>query len=76
MAKRNFDLPIAGYSESLPVDKEQPLTSGYMDNVRPLDVSEKRLRIGQRPGLDKVFAQQVGASASPIVFITQVGTVD
>ena len=76
MANREFPTPIQGVSELLPVDKAAPLTSGYMNNVRPTDVLEKRIRIGQRPGLDKVFDQQVGGAASPIVLITTVTVVD
>ena len=68
--------PIKGLSKGLPVDKEQPGTSGYMNNVRPIDVLESRLRLGQRPGLDKWGSgTQVGASENPIVAITIVAAV-
>ncbi|KKM25047.1 hypothetical protein LCGC14_1598840, partial [marine sediment metagenome] len=39
--------PIKGISKGLPVDKEPPTTSGYMNNVRPIDTLERRLRLGQ-----------------------------
>jgi len=68
--------PIRGLSKGLPVDKEAPLTSGYMNNVRPIDVLERRLRLGQRPGLDKWGAGvQVGASENPIVAFAVVAAV-
>ncbi len=76
MANREFPMPIRGVSESLPVDKAAPLTSGYMNNVRPISVLERMIRIGQRPGLDKVFDQQVGGDTKPIVLVTTVTTVD
>ena len=76
MANREFPTPIRGVSETLPVDGSAPLTSGYMDNVRATDVLEKRIRIGQRPGLDKIFDQQVGGASSPIVFITTISIMD
>jgi len=60
--------PIQGISKGVPVDKESPATSGYMNNVRPVDVLESRIRLGQRPGLDKWGAgTQIGAAEQPIV---------
>lgn len=60
--------PIKGVSKGLPVDKEQPTTSGYMNNVRPVDVLEKQLRLGQRPGLDKWgTGTQIGVAEQPVV---------
>jgi hypothetical protein len=76
MANRELPIPIRGVSEALPVDKAAPLTSGYMNNVRPIDVLEKRIRIGQRPGLDKAFDQQIGGASSPILLITTVSIID
>ena len=69
---KEFPLPIKGVSYGLPVDKEQPTTSGYMNNVRPFDVLEGRLRLGQRPGLDKAYTQQIVSIAGPIVAICSV----
>ncbi|KKK68801.1 hypothetical protein LCGC14_2940440, partial [marine sediment metagenome] len=44
--------------------------------VRPVDVQEKRVRIGQRPGLDKWGnGTQVGAAEQPIVAMTFVNSV-
>ncbi len=71
-----FQLPIKGISEGFPVDKSPPLTSGYINNIRAIDVLEKRVRIGQRPGQDKAYAQQIGGTASAVVAIIQVTTVD
>lgn len=67
--------PIRGISKGLPVDKEPPTTSGYMNNVRPIDTltnalgsTGRRLRLGQRPGLDKWGAGvQIGAAEQPVV---------
>jgi len=68
--------PIRGVSKGLPVDKEQPITSGYMNNVRPIDTLERRLRLGQRPGLDKWGAgTQIGAAEQPVVAMCIVATV-
>lgn len=68
--------PIKGVSKGLPVDKEPPTTSGYMNNVRPVDSLERRLRLGQRPGLDKWGAgTQIGDSEQPIVAFIVVAAV-
>ena len=59
--------PIQGISKGVPVDKESPATSGYMNNVRPVDTLERKIRLGQRPGLDKWSTDQIGASEQPVV---------
>jgi len=71
-----FILPVKGYSEAAAVDKSPPLTSGDMNNVRPTDVMERRLRIGQRPGLDKWGnGDQIGAAEQPVVAMCIVSAV-
>ena len=67
--------PIRGVSKGLPVDKEPPVTSGYMNNVRPVDSLERRLRLGQRPGLDKWSTDQIGDSEQPVVAMTIVAAI-
>ena len=67
--------PIKGVSKGLPVDKELPTTSGYMNNVRPIDTLERRLRLGQRPGLDKWSTDQIGAAEQPVVAMTIVAAI-
>jgi len=74
MAK--LPLPIKGFSAGSPTHLPADLTSGHMNNIRVMDVLEKRLRLSQRPGVDKVFAQQIGGDTVPIVFIGTVTTVD
>lgn len=66
--------PIKGTSKGVSVDKEPPNTSGYMNNVRPEDVLEKRIRLGKRPGLDKWSDTQVGGAEFPIVAMCVVST--
>lgn len=48
-----------------------------MNNVRPRDVLENRLRLGQRPGLDKWSnGTQVGSSEQPVVALTIVASIN
>jgi len=67
--------PIKGLSRGLPVEKEEIVTSGYMNNVRPTDVLEKRIRLGQRPALVKWSSVQIGSSEQPVVAMTLVSAV-
>jgi hypothetical protein len=59
MATVEFGMPVKGVSRGLPLDKEPPLTSGDMNNVRPRDV-------------DKRYTQQIGGTAAVIVAICDV----
>jgi hypothetical protein len=68
--------PIKGISKGLPVDKEPPTTSGFMNNVRPVDVLERQLRLGQRPGLSKWSTDQIGAAEQPVVAMCIVASVN
>ncbi len=72
----DVNLPLKGFSEILPLESQEVATSGYLSNVRPRDVLEKRMRVGQRPGLKKAYSQQIGGVALPIVALLSVTTVD
>lgn len=76
MANREFVPPVRGKSEKLPVDKAQPATSGYMNNVRGTSSLSKRFIVCQRPALDKWGAgNQIGAAEQPVVAIITVSSV-
>lgn len=72
MANFDIPLPIQGIHNGLPVENQPPSTSGDMDNVRPRDVLESRIRIGQRPGLKKAYSQQIGGNEVGIVDMCEV----
>jgi hypothetical protein len=72
MAYIEIPLSLKGKSQAVSTDKETAGTSGYLSNVRPRDVLEGKLRIGQRPGLKKAYAQQIGGQASPVVLLLSV----
>jgi len=76
MSNIEFTPPIKGINRGVPADRPMAVSSEYMNNVRPVDVSEKRIRIGQRPGLDKWGAgTQVGSAEQPVVAICTVASV-
>ena len=68
-------LPLKGVSESLPLDKQGAVTTFSMNNVRPFDTLERRIRLGQRPGLDKKYGQQVGSVAGAVVAMIAVAVI-
>ena len=77
MANRSFPLPIKGFSEGLSVEVAPPLTSGYLNNVRAMDVLERKVRIGKRPGLKKLYSQQIGnATSHPCLILLSVTVVE
>jgi len=76
LAKVVFNLPIKGIHKGGIVENTPVLNSGYMSNVRARDVLENKIRIGQRPGLDKWGdGDQVGAAEQPVVCIVSVSSV-
>ena len=46
-----------------------------MNNVRPTDTYERRIRLGQRPALDKWSDDQIGAAEQPVVYMTFVSSI-
>ncbi len=68
--------PVKGLFRGTLLGHAPELTSESMNNVRPVDTLEKRIRIGQRPGLDKWGnGTQVGAAEQPVVAMTFVNSV-
>ena len=71
----SWPLPIYGISRIITVEKEPAKYSGYMNNVRPTDVLESKVRLGQRPGLDKWSETQIGSAEQPVVALCVVSAV-
>lgn len=63
--------PIHGLHRGLSTEKQPPTTSPHLQNVRPIDVEEERVRGGQRPGLTKAYSTQIGG-ARPVLLITSI----
>ena len=70
-----FGIPIKGINKGFPVAEVYQEYSPRMNNVRVKDVLASRLRLGQRPGLSKWSATQVGNVTNPVVEIGSVSTV-
>ena len=68
--------PYEGVDKGRALTEQLELTVSHMNNVRPRDVLENRMRGGQRPALDKWGAgTQIGAAEQPVVAICIVSSV-
>lgn len=79
MANFILKFPIGGINKSRVPDEQPQATSPGMNNVRPFDVLDERIRGGQRPGMKKRFTQQVtnaGTGAGPVVAMCEVAVVE
>lgn len=65
--------PIKGKHVGMPSSQQPPGASRDLNNVRPF--YDGRACGGQRPGLDKRYAEQIADVAGPIVAICSVSTV-
>lgn len=76
MANKIFVLPLKGINKGINISDTPNVYSCHMSNVRPWDILEGKLRLGQRPGLSKKYAEQIGGTvAAGIVAICQVSMV-
>lgn len=64
---RNVPLPVKGYSAGTAFCTTNPEYTQEIYNVRVRDVLEGRIRLGQRPGMKKWSATQIGAANQPVV---------
>ena len=70
-----LSLPARGINKGTPVSEVYQAYSQRMNNVRIKDVLAGRLRLGQRPGLAKWSATQIGSVENPVVAMASVSTV-
>ena len=76
MARFQVAIPTNGILKGFPPEAADPKHSEQMNNIRPVDVLESRIRIGKRPGLDKWGnGTQIGAAEQPVVAMCTVATV-
>jgi hypothetical protein len=68
-------LPIKGINKGITVAVTPSEYSTNLNNVRPRDVLEGRVRLGQRPGQAKWSTTLIGDANNPIVDICSVSSV-
>lgn len=76
MANFILRFPIHGVDKSRVPEAQPEGTSPDMDNMRPFDVADERLRGGQRPGLSKWSGNQIGGAEQPVVALCVVSSVE
>ena len=65
--------PSSGLHEGLP-SQDQPVTTSFLlQNVRPFDVSDERIRGGQRPGTVLAYTTRI-VGDYPIIAMTSIVT--
>lgn len=64
--------PFKGQDKGHITPQQPEGTSPELRNVRPYDVLDNRARGGQRPGLDKIYSEQISGITSPIIAICSV----
>ncbi len=69
-----FPFPRLGLNKNWAKSKQPQETSPDLQNVRPYDVQDNRVRGGQRPGLVKVMEYEGDAPDRPILALTQITT--
>ena len=63
--------PVLGLHEGLPAAEQPIQTSFSLQNVRPYDVSDERVRGGQRPGTKLAYSTQI-AGDFPVIAMVQI----
>ena len=65
--------PILGLAEGVATVEQKLLTSFSLQNCRPYDVTDSRLRGGQRPGTVLAYTTQI-AGDFPIISMVEITT--
>ncbi len=65
-----LQFPIQGLHKGAPVEDQPPTTSPSLQNVRAFDVTDERIRGGQRGGLEKAYTTQVGGEHPILGMVT------
>jgi hypothetical protein len=73
MADIEVYFPLQGLNTNWASDKQPPLSTPHVSNMRPYDAQAKRCRGGQRPGLVKEFDTLI-AAGHPVIALAQVTT--
>lgn len=68
--------PYKGYHKGIAAEQQPDGTSPDLDNVIPIESIDNRLRGGQRPGLQKLYSEQISGDARAVAWIGSVTTVD
>ncbi len=78
MANIRLTFPIRGINKSRLPDEQPETTSPDMNNVRPFDTLDDRIRGGQRPGMAKRYDEVVSqfTLGGPVVAMCEVSVTE
>ena len=65
--------PLLGLAEGVPATEQPVRTSFSLQNVRPYDVADERVRGGQRPGTVLAYDTQI-VGDNPVISIDAIVT--
>lgn len=68
--------PFKGLDKGRATGQQPEGTSPDLSNVRPYDTLDNRARGGQRPGLDKLYTEQISGEAAAIMAICSVTVIN
>lgn len=71
-----LQFPFKGIHKGRAACEQPELTSPDTNNARPQDTLAKSFRGGQRPPIRKLFEQQIGGAAAPIIDMCTVTVVN
>jgi hypothetical protein len=72
MSELSIPLPYKGINYNQAASAQPLMTSAHLTNVRPYDTLDKRVRMGQRPGLTRKYATNLGAKIVALCTVTTV----
>ena len=72
----NLLFPFRGYHKGVGTEKQPDGTTPYIQNMRVISILNGRLTGGQRGGMQKGYAQQIGGASAPIVAMIEITIVD
>jgi len=71
-----LSFPFSGIDKGRAASNQAQGTSPDIKNMRPYGTLDNRARGGQRPGLDKRYAAQIGGTSAPIIAVCSVTVLD
>ena len=72
MSELSIPMPYRGVNYNRAASQQPLETSSHMNNVRPYDTIDKRVRLGQRPGLVRKYATNLGGRIVALCSVTTV----
>lgn len=79
MANFRLMFPVKGIDKARAPHAQPEATSPDMNNMRPFDVADERIRGGQRPAMKKRYSEEISiiaGEAGPVIAMCEVSVVE